>query len=154
MLNMGPRVFILHWAPQIMKPAWLRGIQCAEGWPSGVDGEQVGSWWREMPVKRWQKLPLVQSFIFNNYLMTTAHTRENEMANHSSILAWRIPGTEEPGGLRYMGSHRIRHNRSDLAAAAAHTRHSGRYWETIGNKIKEHKSLLSWCLFSSGGDWQ
>ena len=75
--------------------------------------------------------------------MTTAHTRENEMANHSSILAWRIPGTEEPGGLRYMGSHRIRHNRSDLAAAAAHTRHSGRYWETIGNKIKEHKSLLS-----------
>ena len=43
---------------------------------------------------------------------------EKEMATHSSILAWRIPGTEEPGGLPSMGSHRIRHNWSDLAAAA------------------------------------
>ena len=40
------------------------------------------------------------------------------MATHSSILAWRIPGTEEPGGLPSMGSHRIGHNWSDLAAAA------------------------------------
>ena len=43
---------------------------------------------------------------------------EKEMATHSSILAWRIPGTEEPGGLPSMGSHRVRHNWSDLAAAA------------------------------------
>ena len=43
---------------------------------------------------------------------------EKEMATHSSILAWRIPGTEEPGGLPSMGSHRIGHNWSDLAAAA------------------------------------
>ena len=35
---------------------------------------------------------------------------EKEMATHSSILAWRIPGTEEPGGLLSMGSHRVRHN--------------------------------------------
>ena len=41
------------------------------------------------------------------------------MATHSSVLAWRIPGTEEPGGLPSMGSHRVRHNSSDLAAAAA-----------------------------------
>ena len=40
------------------------------------------------------------------------------MATHSSILAWRIPGTEEPGALPSMGSHRIRHHWSDLAAAA------------------------------------
>ena len=40
-------------------------------------------------------------------------------ATHSSILAWRIPGTEEPGGLPSMGSHRVGHERSDLAAAAA-----------------------------------
>ena len=44
---------------------------------------------------------------------------EKEMAAHSSILAWRIPGTEEPGGLPSLGVHRVRHNRSDLAAAAA-----------------------------------
>ena len=44
---------------------------------------------------------------------------EKEMATHSSILAWRIPGTGEAGRLPSMGSHRIGHNWSDLAAAAA-----------------------------------
>ena len=41
------------------------------------------------------------------------------MATHSSVLAWRIPGTEEPCGLPSMGSHRVGHVWSDLAAAAA-----------------------------------
>ena len=44
---------------------------------------------------------------------------EKEMATHSSILAWRIPGTEEPGGLLSLGSHRVVHDWNDLAAAAA-----------------------------------
>ena len=44
---------------------------------------------------------------------------EKEMAAHSSVLAWRIPGTGEPGGLPSMGSHRVGHDWSDLAAAAA-----------------------------------
>ena len=38
------------------------------------------------------------------------------MATHSSVLAWRISGTVEPGGLPSMGSHRVRHDWSDLAA--------------------------------------
>ena len=38
------------------------------------------------------------------------HPLEKEMATHSSIFAWRIPGTGEPGGLLSMGSHRVRHN--------------------------------------------
>ena len=38
------------------------------------------------------------------------HALEKEMATHSSVLAWRIPGTGEPGGLWSMGSHRVRHN--------------------------------------------
>ena len=41
------------------------------------------------------------------------------MATHSSVLAWRIPGMEEPGGLPSMGSHRVGHDWSNLAAAAA-----------------------------------
>ena len=45
------------------------------------------------------------------------HALEKEMATHSSVLAWRIPGTEEPGGLLSMGLHRVRHDWSDLAAA-------------------------------------
>ena len=44
---------------------------------------------------------------------------EKEMATHSSVLAWRIPGTGKPGGLPSMGLHRVGHDWSDLAAAAA-----------------------------------
>ena len=44
---------------------------------------------------------------------------EEEMATHSSVLAWRIPGTGEPGGLLPMGSHKVGHDCRDLAAAAA-----------------------------------
>ena len=42
---------------------------------------------------------------------------EKEMATHSSILGWRIPGTEEPGGLLSVGSHRVGHDWSDLDLA-------------------------------------
>ena len=44
---------------------------------------------------------------------------EKDMATHSSVLAWRIPGTGEPGGLPSMGPHRVGHDWSDWAAAAA-----------------------------------
>ena len=47
------------------------------------------------------------------------HALEEEVATHSSVLAWRIPGTGEPGELPSMGSHRVGHDWSDLAAAAA-----------------------------------
>ena len=49
------------------------------------------------------------------------HALEKEMTTHSSVLAWRIPWTGEPGGLPSVGSHRVRH---DLAAAAA----AGEWW--------------------------
>ena len=58
----------------------------------------------------------VQPHLFNTFsLMWLDFTKlgrdmEKEMATHSSILAWRIPGTEEPGGLPPMGSHRVGHN--------------------------------------------
>ena len=51
------------------------------------------------------------------------------MATHSSVLPWRIPGTGEPGGLPSVGPHRVGHDWSDLAAAAAHS------WE-IGLRVK------------------
>ena len=47
------------------------------------------------------------------------HALEKEMATHSRVLAWRIPWMGEPGGLPSMGSHRVGHDWSDLAAAAA-----------------------------------
>ena len=47
------------------------------------------------------------------------HALEKEMATHSSVIAWRIPGMGEPGGLPSVGSHRVGYNWSNLAAAAA-----------------------------------
>ena len=47
------------------------------------------------------------------------HAWEKEMATHPRVLVWRIPGLGEPGGLPSMGSHRVGHDWSDLAAAAA-----------------------------------
>ena len=58
---------------------------------------------------------LLSNFTFTFHF----HALEKEMATHSSVLAWTIPGTGEPGGLPSMGSHRVRHDWSDLAVAAA-----------------------------------
>ena len=73
-----------------------------------------GAWWAAVHgvSKSWTWL---SDFTFTFHF----HALEKEMATHSSILAWRIPGMGEPGGLPSMGSHRVGHNWSDLAAAAA-----------------------------------
>ena len=63
------------------------------------------------------------------------HALEKEMATHSSVLTWRIPGTGEPGGLPSMGSHRVGHDGSDLAAAAT---------ATIGQTVIVMTERLSW----------
>ena len=63
-----------------------------------------------------------------------------EMATHSSVLAWRIPGTGEPGGLPSMGSHRVRHDWSDLAAAAVH-----RFGESMPREFCEQRNLVGCC---------
>ena len=94
------------------------------------------------------------------------HTLEKEMATHSSVLAWRIPGMAEPGGLPSMGLHRVGHYWSDLAAADCglpgfSVRGFSRqeYWSILANTgcntllehyiscCPSHQSLLStWCL--------
>ena len=64
-----------------------------------------GAWWAAVHgvVKSQTRL---SDFTFTFH----SHVLEKEMATHSSALAWRIPGTAEPGGLPSMGSHRVRHN--------------------------------------------
>ena len=73
-----------------------------------------GAWWATVHGVA-KSLTWLRDFTFTFHF----HALEKERATHSSILAWRIPGTEEPGGLQSMGSHRVRHDWSDLAAAAA-----------------------------------
>ena len=77
------------------------------------------------------------------------HALEKAMATHSSVLAWRIPGTAEPGGLPSMGSHRAGHDWSDLAAAAAMPETQVRFLGREGHLEEEmatHSSILAWRI--------
>ena len=56
--------------------------------------------------------------VFWIFCHSNSYIVEKEMSNHSTILAWRIPWTEDPGGLLSMGSHGVGHDCSDVAAAA------------------------------------
>ena len=62
------------------------------------------------------------------------------MATHSSILAWRIPWTEEPGGLQSIGSQRVRHDWSDLAQH-----------RTVGRKLWDITGTQRWKFFIISG---
>ena len=70
------------------------------------------AWWAAVHgvTKSWTQL---SDFTFTFHF----HALEKELATCSSVLAWRIPGMAEPGGLPSVGSHRVRHDWSDLAAA-------------------------------------
>ena len=68
------------------------------------------------------------------------HALEKEMATHPSVLAWRIPGTVEPGGLPSTGSHRVRHDWSDLAAAAAAYTYMGFPCGSAGKKTSAYNA--------------
>ena len=57
-----------------------------------------------------QKIPWSQTQLSDFIFTFHFHALEKEMATHSSVLAWRTPGTGEPGGLPSMGSHRVGHN--------------------------------------------
>ena len=95
-------------------------IERTEGWdPISIPFSYTIRWAESLEI---QSLPssLPVSFLFNTQvnLSMSMHTSEKEMATHSSVLAWRIPGTGEPGGLLSMGLHRVGHDWSVLEAAA------------------------------------
>ena len=73
-----------------------------------------GAWWAAV-----HGVATSRTWLSNFTFTFHFHALEEEMATHSSVLAWRIPGTGEPGGLPSMGSHRVGHDWSDLAAVAA-----------------------------------
>ena len=98
---------------------------------NSMDG---GAWWaavHEVAKSRTRLSDFTFTFHF--------HTMEKAMETHSSVLAWRIPGTAEPGGLPSMGSHRVRHDWSDLAAVLG----------LILWSLCSVLCLLSWSLFQS-----
>jgi len=81
------------------------------------------------------------------------HALEKEMASHSSVLVWRIPGMGEPGGLPSVGLHRVRHDWHDLAAAAAAAVYPHReiihfsFKKKVGGR-KERRKMF--CMCSNG----
>ena len=73
-----------------------------------------GTWWATV-----HGVPKSQTGLSDFTFTFHFHALEKEMATHSSVLAWRIPGTEQPDGLTSVRSHRVGHNCCNLAAAAA-----------------------------------
>ena len=105
-----------------------------------------GAWWAAVHGVAKSQTQL-SDFTFTFHL----HALEKEMATHSSVLAWRIPGMGKPGGLPSMGSHRVGHDWSDLAAAADHLPDSSALVTDLNFfpprwllSIMSHD--LSWCL--------
>ena len=78
-----------------------------------------GAWWAAVHGVAKSRTQL-SDFTFTFHF----HALEKEMATHSSVPAWRIPGMGEPGGLPSMGLHRVGHDWSDLAAATTQKEHS------------------------------
>ena len=75
--------------------------------------------WTEVP-DRLQSMGLLSQTRLSDFtFIFHFHALEKDMETHSNVLAWRIPGTGEPGGLPSMGSHRVGHDWSDLGAAVA-----------------------------------
>ena len=108
---------ILQWHPA---PVLLPG--------NATDG---GAWWAAVHGVSKSQTPL-SDFTFSFHFPTL----EKAMATHSSVPAWRIPGTGEPAGLPSMGSHRVGHDSSDLAAASA-----------VSEKtMAPHSSTLAWKI--------
>ena len=99
--------------------------------------------WTEEP-GRLQSMGSLSRTWLNDFTFTFHfHALEKEMATHSSVLAWRIPGLGEPGGLPSMGSHRVGHDWSDFAAAAA----------PASIKLRSHKSTAKLSTLPFAGYW-
>ena len=92
-----------------------------------------GTWWAAVHgvARSWTRL---SDFTFTFHF----HALEKEMATHSSVLTWRIPGMGEPGGLLSLGLHRVRHDWSDLAVAP-------QFWP-VGHPWKSMGQLLGMLL--------
>ena len=75
---------------------------------------------------------------------------EKEMATHSSVLAWRIPGTGEPSGLLSMGSHRVGHDWSDLAQHSIYALLYKILWWRLSN-CQPSPSVWGWCWLDQWG---
>ena len=106
-----------NWIYVYIKREWFISLGEGNGTPlqyscleNPMDG---GAWWAAV-----HGVAQSQTQLSNFTFTFPFHALEKEMATHSSVLAWRIPGTGEPGGLPSMGLHRVGHDWSNLADLA------------------------------------
>ena len=94
-------------------------FQCHSAWPPKL--YVIVLYVRLIMFPLWLAIVILFYFLFGYWLwklIRIFHYCDYEMATDSSVLAWRIPGMGEPGGLPSLGSHRVGHDWSNLAAAA------------------------------------
>ena len=112
-----------------------------------------GAWWAAVHGVAKSRTRL-SNFTFTFHF----HALEKDMATHCSVLAWRIPGTGEPGGLPSMGLHRVGHDWSDLVGVAAYISISISIYIYIYLHTHTHTHSLWWferdLLFMDRGAWQ
>ena len=111
-----------------------------------------GAWWAAVH-GIWKSRTRLRDFTFTFH----SYALEKEMATHSSVLDWRIPGTEEPGRLPSLGSHRVGHDWSDLAVAYISEKAMAPNSSTLSWKIpwmEEPGGLQSLGSRRVGHDWE
>ena len=102
-----------------------------------------GAWWAAV-----HGVAKSQTRLSNMTFTFHFHALEKEMPTHFSVLAWRIPGTGKPSGLPSMGSHRVGHDWSELAAAAAGSIYIHLYLYNLSLLISPRKDSYNFPFFS------
>ena len=128
-------------------PRWLKTTHAFQ--PAGRGKRNAFSFhWGQ--VWKQHRANLISSHLWNHSAEKCSILPGSRVSPHSSTLAWKIPGTGEPGGLPSMGSHRVGHDWSDLAAAAMYPATKHLYLGKTGSseaRVGDHKQSSS----QSGG---
>ena len=123
-------------------------LPCHSAWPPKL--YVIVLYVRLIMFPLWLAIVILFYFLFGYWLwklIRIFHYCDYEMATHSSVLAWRIPGMGEPGGLPSLGSQRVRHDWSNLAAAAESMNFylSITSWTSLVNVKKKSIIPELWC---------
>ena len=150
----GCQLFVIHWFlyhfTDVLIGLLKRHFISLDFWSGEGNGTPLqssclenpmdgGAWWAAVHgvAEGWTQL---SNFTFTFHF----HALEKEMETHSSVLAWRIPGMGEPGGLPSMGSHRVGHDWSDLAAAAFWRRRHAKEASVEICLYMKYECILKW----------